>query len=139
MNWWKITICVLLWICMVASYSISEISFYYDPSSTYDKMNSNTFLAFKILTFILACIILIYMLVNYYKFFKSYDGKIWRYKIYGNFSIYFIFTWALFLFTGSYQLYQFDGSKVLLSIALMNLYIFYMQYLWAPSEEGIKN
>lgn len=122
---------------MVASYIMNEFRFFNDPSNTYDDYNGTSFMALKIVYFIIGASILAYIIYYYVQFCRFYESRLWRYKQIGVFSVYFIISLQLFIFTGSFSLYQFDGSKVLITIAVLNLYVFYQQYLWSPTTEAI--
>lgn len=122
----KIAICFIMWIFMVASYIIVEMRFFNDPSDTYEDYDGSAFVVLKIIYYLIVGIILAYIIYYYVQFCRSYESRIWRYKQIGVFSIYFIVCLQLFIFTGSFSQYQFDGTKVLLTIAILNLYVFYL-------------
>jgi hypothetical protein len=95
-------------------------------------------MAVKIIFFLIVAGIFAWMLFFYIQFCRFYDSRLWRYKQIGIFSIYFVVSLQIFLFLGSFTPYQFDGQKVLLAIGILNLYIFYLQYLWMPSKQGLE-
>lgn len=130
-------LCFLIWLSMVISYSLLQMEFFSDPSATYDSLNSSAFLAFKIIFFLMVAIALVILLFYYIQYCRFYNSRIWRFKLIGLFTIYFVFSFSLFLYTGSFSLYEFDGNRILLTITILNLYIYYMQYLWSPSAEGL--
>jgi hypothetical protein len=130
----KVGLCFCIWLSMVVSYSLMQMQFFDDPSATYDSFNSDSFLAFKIIFYLMFGISLLYMVYFYIQFCRFYNSRIWRFKSIGLFTIYFVFALTLFLYTGSFSLYEFDGNRILLTVTILNLYVFYMQYLWCPSS-----
>jgi hypothetical protein len=124
---------VLLWFTIVISYSILEKALNSDPTVVYESHRGEAFIAFYVIEFILVSLILVYICIQYIIFCRDYDKLIWRYKVFGVFSLYFILVYALIMFTGSFQIRSFEGNRVLLTVSMMNLYIYYMQYMWSPT------
>ena len=42
------------------------------------------------------------------------------------------------MFTGSLTIYNQNGSRILLLIGILNIYIWFLQYLYSPSREGLR-
>lgn len=90
MNWFKILICLAMWVFMVGSYIIVELRFFNDPSNTYNDYDGTTFMALKITFYVIVGAILVQIVYYYVQFCRHYESRLWRYKQIGVFTIYFI-------------------------------------------------
>jgi glucan phosphoethanolaminetransferase (alkaline phosphatase superfamily) len=134
----KCGVCLLMWIFMMASYITIQLRFFSDPTNTYDDYTDETFMALKIIFYLISALIFAFILFYYVQFFRFYNSRLWRYKQFGIFSIYFVAGLQILIFTGSFSTYFFDGSRVLLVIGILNLYVFYMLYLWSPNKKALE-
>ena len=80
----------------------------------------------------------IVVLFFYYKIIQQYSEKLWRNKVFVLFSIYFIFAVFISIFSASMDIFNTSGNRVLLIITMLNLYVYYLQYMYSPSPEGIE-
>lgn len=58
----KIFVCFLLWIFFVVSYIILVVKYSKDPTSTFDDLHLKAYMAFKVLSFLFAFGIFLYLL-----------------------------------------------------------------------------
>lgn len=58
-------------------------------------------------------------------FCKRYETRLWRYKLIGLFNIFFMMCLALFILSGSFEIYNLTGTEVVICISILNLYIYY--------------
>ncbi|CAD8170207.1 unnamed protein product [Paramecium pentaurelia] len=133
----KVIVCLLLWLFFVASYSILVIQYFKDPTTSFDDLHHKAYMAFKVLSFLFSFALFIYLLKYLIQFCKCYETRLWRYKLIGLFNIFFMMCLGLFILSGSFEIYNLTGTEVLISISILNLYIYYQQYLWSPSKQGL--
>jgi hypothetical protein len=81
-----------------------------------------------------------------YKIWKDWPVLIQRHKVSFQFSLYFLATISLckispvknkVVFTGNIEIYYENGERALLIIGLSNIYVWGLQYLYLPSQEGL--
>jgi hypothetical protein len=53
-------------------------------------------------------------------------------------AVFFICT-AVFFFVGGYDLYAYSASKIIFTLCFMNMYSFFLQYLFAPTTRQIRS
>ncbi|CAD8086190.1 unnamed protein product [Paramecium primaurelia] len=133
----KVIVCILLWLFFVVSYSILVIQYFKDPTTSFDDLHHRAYMAFKVLSFLFSFAIFVYLLKYLIQFCKCYENRIWRYKLIGLFNIFFMMCLGLFILSGSFEIYNLTGTEVLISISILNLYVYYQQYLWSPSKQGL--
>ncbi|CAD8107305.1 unnamed protein product [Paramecium sonneborni] len=133
----KVIVCLLLWLFFVVSYSILVIQYFKDPTSSFDDLHHRAYMAFKVLSFLFSFAIFIYLLKYLIQFCRCYETRLWRYKLIGLFNIFYMMCLGLFILSGSFEIYNLTGTEVLISISILNLYIYYQQYLWSPSKQGL--
>ncbi|CAD8178757.1 unnamed protein product [Paramecium octaurelia] len=134
----KVLVCGLLWLFFVVSYSILVIQYTKDPTTSFDDLHHRAYMAFKVLSFLFSFAIFVYLLKYLIQFCKCYETRLWRYKLIGLFNIFFMMCLGLFILSGSFEIYNLTGTEVLISISILNLYIYYQQYLWSPSKKGLE-
>ncbi|EAS03482.3 Wnt secretion Wnt-binding factor (macronuclear) [Tetrahymena thermophila SB210] len=78
----------------------------------------------------------LYIIYLYYWVFKSYNTLIWRNRLFSLFSMYYIVCCALFAFSGSMDIYGSVGGRALLFITILNLYVYYLHYMYSFSPQG---
>ncbi|CAD8100802.1 unnamed protein product [Paramecium sonneborni] len=133
----KVIVCLLLWLFFVVSYSILVIQYFNDPTTSFDDLHHKAFMAFRVLQILFSFAIFIYLLKYLIQFCKLYETRLWRYKLIGLFNIFFMMCLGLFILSGSFEIYNLTGTEVLISISILNLYVYYQQYLWSPSKQGL--
>ena len=52
-------------------------------------------------------------------------------------AVFFVCT-VVFFFVGGYDLYSYSASKIIFTLCFMNMYSFFLQYLFAPTDRQIK-
>lgn len=132
-TWQKFLVCGILWVFFVVGYSILAMKYYEDPSVTFEDLHEKAFMAFKVLTIILTLVILLSILRQLISFCRTYDNRLWRYKLLGLFNIFFMMCLALFVISGSFEIHNLQGVEILICVAILNLHIYYQQFLWSPT------
>jgi len=138
LSWPKLVYIFFLWLFSVVAYCILARQFLKDPSFDFNDEYEKSFMAFKILMIILLAIGLAWMFYGFAQILKKYNGLIWRHKIFFSFSCYFIFCYFVFMFTGTLNVYNFNGSKVILLFGITNLYVWFLQIMYSPSGKGFE-
>lgn len=54
------------------------------------------------------------------------------------FTLIFFISTIVFFFVGGYDLYNYSASKIFFTLTFMNLYSFYLQYLYAPTTKQMR-
>mmetsp|Transcript_7082 Transcript_7082/g.6331 ORF Transcript_7082/g.6331 Transcript_7082/m.6331 type:complete len:458 (+) Transcript_7082:273-1646(+) len=134
---WAYTL--LLWLFSVITYNILNREYRNDPGFDFDDDHHDTFNATKIIMILIICIGLIWILYGFAMILKKWNGIIWRHRMFFSFSCYFIFCYFLFLFSGSVRIYNQNGTRVILVFGISNIYIWFLQYLYSPTKEGVKD
>jgi len=121
-----------------------------DPSFDFNDEYDTAFTAFKVIMIILLGVGLAWMFFGFAQILKRYNDLIWRHKIFFSFSCYFIFCYfvcninhfflllaiLLVMFTGSINVYNLNGTKVMLVFGITNIYIWFLQILYSPYGKG---
>lgn len=121
----KFVVCFFLWIFFMVTYILLVFGHFKDPSVSFEDLHQKAFMAFKVLQIILTVAILLYILRYLILFCKCYESRLWRYKLAGLFNIFFMMCLALFVISGSFELYNLVGTEVLICIGILNLYVYY--------------
>lgn len=134
----KIGFGLTIWFFMIYMYSYFSYKHLKDPAVTTQTELKGFAMFVKVMVFLIFSIYMISLAYLYYAICKQYSKKIWRNKLFVIFEIYFIFCLAIFMYSASFDIYQSIGNRVLLTIALLNLQVFYLQIMYSPSEEGLR-
>lgn len=101
----------------------------------------NSFLnKFKAAQFIIILTILIgfiYIVYRYLKVCMSGETKLWRNNIFMVFSCMFILALFIIIATNSLILFNYKGSSILLVYGLINIYVYYLQYMYSITGEEL--
>lgn len=125
-----------MWLFSVVAYCILARQYLKDPSFDFNDEYEKSFTAFKVLMIIMLGIGLGWMFYGFAQILRTYNSLIWRHKIFFSFSCYFILCYFIFMFTGSVNVYNFNGTKVLLLFGITNVYIWFLQVIYSPSGKG---
>jgi len=136
LSWIKLIYIFFLWLFSVVAYCILARQYLKDPSFDFNDEYEKTFTAFKVLMIILLGIGLGWMFYGFAQILKAYNSLIWRHKIFFSFSCYFILCYFIFMFTGSVNVYNFNGTKVMLLFGITNVYVWFLQVIYSPSGKG---
>ena len=80
-----------------------------------------------------------YILVEYARVCTQVDEKLWRNQLFMFFSIFFIFISIVLFAVNGYSIFSYEGNRILVLFTEVNMYTFYMQYMYSVSgEEKIK-
>lgn len=107
----------VVWVLMILTYSLLLMQFFNDPTAVYETYQGVAFLVFKVIIYIVIIIILLTLIFLFYQFFRSFNRLQRRYKIIGLLNAYFIILISVLLFLGTFQTYQFQGARILISIS----------------------
>eukprot|EP01016_Furgasonia_blochmanni_P005967 TRINITY_DN12362_c0_g2_i4.p2 TRINITY_DN12362_c0_g2~~TRINITY_DN12362_c0_g2_i4.p2 ORF type:complete len:156 (-),score=45.88 TRINITY_DN12362_c0_g2_i4:361-828(-) len=108
-----------------------------DPAFNFDDDYQIAYTVFKVIA-ILILIAIVGLLVHYsVQIIRNYGTRLFRHRIFFIFSVYFLVSCFLFLFTGSLEVYNKNGSRVFLLIVITNIYIYFLMWLYSPTKEGI--
>lgn len=133
----KIALCSLFCLVSLILNFTMSIQFYSDPSFRPGSENMNALLIFLVF-YILVVMSYFCLLFKYYIqaccLFKSLLN---RHQIFLIFSSFFILCVFVFVISGSYQIHFMDSPKVLLTMAITNLYVWFMLYFYSPSRKGL--
>jgi hypothetical protein len=127
-----------LWLFLLVTVSLLSYNYLQDPGFDFDDEHNTTFMAFKFILIVLLIIGLGWLLNSTVYICRNFQTRMWRHKMFFTFSLYFIICYFIMVFTGSMSVYNLDGSRVLLLIGILNIYIWFLQYLYAPNAQGIK-
>jgi len=136
LSWTKLIYIFFLWLFSVVAYCILARQFLKDPSFDFNDEYEKSFTAFKVLMIILLGIGLGWMFYGFAQILRAYNSLIWRHKIFFSFSCYFILCYFIFMFTGSVNVYNFNGTKVMLLFGITNVYVWFLQVIYSPSGKG---
>lgn len=141
-----------LWLFSVVAYCILSRQYLKDPSFDFNDEYHHGFKAFKVIMIILVGIGFAWILYGFTQILRKYNSLIWRHKIFFSFSCYFIFCYFvckidikqfllmrfIVMFTGSISVYNLNGTKVMLVFCLTNIYVWFLQILYGPSDQGFQ-
>ena len=87
------------------------------------------------MVFGLACTYIIYLII---RAIKDRPNRLYRHNVFLVLTVIFFISTTVFFFVGGYDLYNYSASKIFFTLAFMNLYSFYLQYLFAPTAKQMK-
>jgi hypothetical protein len=85
--------------------------------------------------FSLACVYIIYLFCYILKFKPN---RLYRHNVFMGLSAAFFISTVVFFFVGGYDLFTYSGSKIFFTLSFMNMYSFFLQYLYAPTRKQIR-
>lgn len=129
---------VLIWLFVLITYVGFSYEYQQHPGTEFYEEFSTFYEIIKYTGITFFSVYMLYIIFLYYKICQAYKTRIWRHRLFSVFSIYFIFCLAVFMFTGTPHVYSSYGERVLLFICIMNVYIYYMQFMYSPSDDGLK-
>jgi hypothetical protein len=118
------------------AYAVTQTSDH--PIFSYEDIRSGVIIGLEVVAFVaysLACTYIIYL---YICILKEKPNRLYRHNLFMIFTAVFFISTTVFFFLGGYDLYNYSASKIFFTFAFMNMYSFYLQYLYAPSPEQIK-
>lgn len=103
------------------------------PVFSFEDISSKGVIAMEVIAFVvfsLACVYIIYLFLYTLNYKPS---RAYRHNIFMAFSAAFFVSTIVFFFVGGYDLYNYSASKIFFTLCFMNMYSFFLQYLYAPS------
>jgi len=134
----KLIYIFFLWLFSVVAYCILARQYLKDPSFDFNDEYEKTFTAFKVLMILMLGIGLGWMFYGFAQILRTYNTLIWRHKIFFSFSCYFILCYFVFMFTGTVNVYNLNGTKVMLLFGITNVYVWFLQVIYGPSNKGFE-
>lgn len=74
-------------------------------------------------------------MIDYVRIFLKMNEMLWRNQLFLLFSIFFIVLTVAFFFVEGFEINSLTGSRILLLYTLMNMYTFYLQYMYSITSE----
>ena len=102
-------------------------------------IHTRKFVALEIL--VLICIVagFVYLLFRYITICTKVDEKMWRNQLFMFFSIFFLFVVLVMFFINGFSINDMAGNRMLLLFTVMNMYTFYLQYMYSITNEQRDN
>lgn len=133
----KVIYSSVLWLFLLLTYVGFAQLYLSDPNAKFYDEFGTFYQICKVVGIILASFEICYLFYYYIKFCLVEKTRIWRYKMFAYFSLYFFFMMSILLYFGSFNVYIKSGKQVLMLIVMCNIYIFYLQYLFIPTRKGL--
>lgn len=135
----KLVYIFFLWLFSVIAYCILSSKYLDDPSFDFNDEYNTAFTIFKVIMIVLLGVGLAWIFFGFAQILKKFNTLIWRHKIFFSFSCYFIFCYFIFMFTGAVNVYNLNGTKVMLVFGITNIYVWFLQVLYSPFGAGDQN
>jgi len=129
----KLVYIFFLWLSSSVGYYFWKREYWKDPSFILPHEYEEIFTAFKMTIVLLFGIGLVWISYKSIQILRIYKNLSQRDKIFFTFSCSFIFCILIFMLTGSIDVYNLNGTKILLPFSLTNIYIWFLQALYSPS------
>jgi hypothetical protein len=79
---------------------------------------------------------MLYIIMQYFRICCNKSDRLWRSELFMSYSILFIGAMIIFIFTdNALGSYDYNGTTVIFLYGLMNLYTWYLQYMYSPTKE----
>jgi len=99
----------------------------------------NKFITAQAIVAITVLLGFIYVIYRYSRVCMSPDTKLWRTYIFMVFSCIFILSLFIIIASNSLVLFNYKGPSILLVYGLINIYVYYLQYMYSITrEESLK-
>jgi hypothetical protein len=134
-------IIVFLFYALVLGYSVAyAITQTTDhPVFSFEDIRADGVLVMEVIAFIVFSLGCIYILYLFLYTLKYKPGRPHRHNVFMAISAAFFISTVVFFFVGGYDLYSYSASKILFTLCFMNLYSFFLQYLYAPTEKQVRD
>jgi hypothetical protein len=96
---------------------------------------SSKFLAARIIIGIVVFCGVAYIAFRFVRSCMAPEGRTWRSELFMSFSSVFIFAVFIMLISNSLILFNYSGSVVLIVYGLINVYVYYLQYMYTITRE----
>ena len=104
---------------------------------THDLLTTR-FIVLEIILLILVVCGFIYIAFRYIKICMSIEEKLWRNEMFMFFSLFFLFTTLVIFVINGFRIHSYHGNRILLLYTEMNMYTFYMQYMYSVTGEEVE-
>lgn len=100
-----------------------------------EELTSNKYIGLEIVSLLTLVIGFAYIIFTYIRLCIKADELLWRNQLFLFFSIFFIVMTIALFFVNGFEINSFAGNRILLLLTMMNMYVFYMQYMYSISKE----
>lgn len=76
-----------------------------------------------------------YIILSYIRLCSRANELMWRNQLFMFFSIFFIIVTVVLFFADGFEINSFAGNRILLLFTVMNMYTFYLQYMYSITRE----
>lgn len=131
---------ILIFYALVLSYTIAYAVLQTSdhPVFRYQDITSRTVFALAVTAFVifgLACTYIIYLII---RVIRDRPNRLYRHNVFLVLTVIFFISTIVFFFVGGYNVYDYSAAKIFFTLAFMNLYSFYLQYLYAPTAKQMR-
>jgi len=144
-TWKKGLYLSVLWLSCFFYYMFYSFAFFtVSPLTTTTSFNRGGMVYLMMWIIVLFVGGLGFMIAQYVQIFMKFESKLWRHQLFVFFSIFFVlvtffcksFANPVFFING-FDIHSFVGGRVLMLYVEINTYMFYMQYMYSPTDEAI--
>jgi len=135
----KIIILVIFYVILLAyngAYAISQTSDH--PVFSTDSLRSPSVTGLKGLAYVVFALAVVYIIYLYIGIFSSKPHRMWRSSIFMYISMFFFISTIIFFFIGGYNVFDYSATKIMFYITFMNIYSYFLQYLYSPTKEQVE-
>lgn len=132
----KIAYAVLLFILLMVLYMLyANFRLNNHPMIPKQRLSDRSILVLDFITSILFGIVMAYLVLQYLRICCYKTDRLWRSELFMSYSILFMGAMVIFIFTdNALGSYSYDGTTVVFLYGLMNLYTWYLQYMYSPTK-----
>lgn len=136
-NYWKKVLALITCIVTTTANSVHSNLHVNDPAFKLHPQNEWIYDVALFFVQIFQTMIMLIIFLFVVKVFKDWNLIIQRHKVSMLFSQYFIAIIALFIFTANIEIYYENGDRAMLIVSISNIYVYFQQYLYSPTQEGL--
>ena len=105
------------------------------PIVATEEIYTNKFIALEVLVLIVIVAGFLYILIQYIRICIKVSDKLWRNQLFMFFSIFFLIITLVMFFVNGFHIFDMAGNRILFLFTAMNMYTFYMQYMYSITAE----
>lgn len=100
-----------------------------------EELTSNKYIGLELISLLVVVLGFSYIVFTYIRLCIKADQLLWRNQLFLFFSVFFIVMVIALFFVNGFEINSFAGNRILLLFTMMNMYVFYMQYMYTISKE----
>ncbi|CAD8080945.1 unnamed protein product [Paramecium sonneborni] len=131
----KMIFSIIIWIFFSLCYILLAFNYFDDPLKNFNDYGEINYFGMKWASCGLIILYIIKQIKQFALFIFQYETRQWRFKQSGLLMINYFLIVMILVFTGSFSIINYAGEQVLISIALLNIYVYSEQYHWVSVEE----